>query len=216
MGVNHELKLYHYWRSSCSWRVRWALEYKEVPFQTEVINLLKAEQKSEDYKRKAPTGHVPCMSIDSKYQLTESLAIIDWLEEVYPEKSLYPSSAMEKAQVKELANIIASGTQPIQNLKVLKFYSEDAEMKKKWASHFIREGLRAYESKLKALGFSGKFSYKDQITVADLCLVPQVYNANRFEVDMTEFPLINKINENSLLEVSCKRAHPDTYAPNNS
>ena len=87
-------------------------------------------------------------------------------------------------------------------MKVLKYLSDDAEKRKQWAAHFITEGLSAYEKRLDQLGFSGKFTYKDQITVADLCLIPQVYNANRFDVDMNQFPIIKKINENALKEVS--------------
>lgn len=213
MSRKHQLKLFHYWRSSCSWRVRWALEQKEIPFEKEDVNLLKAEQRSDGYKTLNPSAHVPTLEIDKQSFLSESMAILEWLEEEYPESPLLPSSSIDRAAIRELSMIVASGTQPIQNLKVMQHLSDDKAKRAEWSSHFIKEGLRAFEDKLKSWGFSGKFCYKDQLSFADLCLIPQIYNANRFNVDMSQFPILSAINENALKTESCLKAHPDKYAP---
>jgi len=213
MSAKHQLKLFHYWRSPCSWRVRWALEYKGISFEKEAVNLLKAEQRSESYKGLNPSAHVPTLEIDAKDFLSESIAILEWLEQEYSEHPLLPSSSLDRAAVRELSMIIASGTQPIQNLKVMQHLSDDKAERAQWSSHFIEQGLRAFEDKLKTWGFSGTFCYKDQLTFADLCLIPQIYNANRFNVDMSQFPILSAINENALKTESCFKAHPDRYAP---
>ena len=142
-----------------------------------------------------------------------SIAIIEWLEDEYSNNSLLPKNPLERAAVRELAMIVAAGTQPIQNLKVMQYVSDDKADREKWAQHFIKNGLRAFESRLQALGCSGEFCYGDQLTLADLCLIPQVYNAKRFNIDLSEYPLIEAINERALKLPSCIKAHPDRYAP---
>ena len=180
MTRENQLKLFHYWRSSCSWRVRWALEEKNITFNEQAVNLLNADQRSIEYKTVNPSAHVPTLQLAENTFLSESMAILEWLEQEYPEKSLLPSSPVERAAVRELSMIIAAGTQPIQNLKVMQHLSDDKSERAKWSSYFIELGLRAFEDKLRVWGFSGKFCYKDQLTMADLCLIPQIYNANRF------------------------------------
>ena len=205
------LTLHHYWRSSCSWRVRWALELKKVPYQSVPVNILAGEHQTDSYKALNPSGQLPTLVVDGRL-FSESLAIIDWLDEIVPEPALYPSHALDKMFVKQLALKIVAGTQPLQNPSLLKLFSNDEAERKKQAQHFIGTGLAVYESLLDR-GQPGRFSFGDQITVADLCLVPQVYNALRFSVDMSKLPRITKIYEACLKTTACDRAAPHNFEP---
>ncbi|SMF20734.1 maleylacetoacetate isomerase [Pseudobacteriovorax antillogorgiicola] len=200
-----QLTLYHYWRSSCSWRVRWALELKKIPYQSVAVNLLKNEQQDPVYTQKSPAGLVPCLEFGGQY-LSESIAILEWLEERYPQMPLLPRNLWDRAKVRELVGLIASDTQPIQNLKVLKFRSSDQKERAVWAKHFISEGLVAYEKAIQKT--VGTYSFGGQITFADLCLIPQVYNAHRFNVDMNQLPYCEAIYQRCLKLPSCDAAAP--------
>ena len=216
MSSKEELTLYHYWRSSSSWRVRWALEIKEVPCKLHTINLLENEQTHEEYLQKNPMGQVPCLQIGNTY-FSESLAIIEWLEENYPHPHLLPADPKERMLVRSLAQIIASDTQPLQNLHAQRYYSKDEKKRKEYAQYWIRRGLNAYESTLKQYSSStSNYSVGQYLTTADLCLIPQCYNALRFEVNLNEFPLIEKIYQYCINTDTCKASHPDQYAPGHS
>ncbi|XP_060589265.1 probable maleylacetoacetate isomerase 1 [Ruditapes philippinarum] len=123
--------------------------------------------------------------------LTQSLAIIDYLEDVYPKPAIVPEDPIKKAQARALAELIAAGTQPIQNLGVLQKVSDKPEERAEWARFWIDKGFAAYEKMVQST--AGKYSVGDDITIADVCLVPQLYNAQRFKVDMTKFPTITRI-----------------------
>lgn len=200
-----QLKLYHYWRSSSSWRVRWALEYKGIAYDSIPVNLLQNEQRSAPYTQKSPMQNVPMLEIDGK-ALTESLAIMEWIEETYPKPALLPTDAMTRATVRELCQIIASDIQPIQNLKVMQYYSADPKDRERWAKHWISQGLKAVEARLNQT--AGTFSVGGELTMADLCLIPQVYNALRFNVDMNQFPLCRRIYDHCLKLPHCDKAAP--------
>lgn len=209
-------KLYHYWRSTSSWRVRWALELKKIPCEMIAINLLNGESESEEHLLRNPLGYVPVFEINdpkgSKKTLCESLAIIQYLQNVHPESySLFPSDPYLNAHTLSLAEIINADTQPIQNLSVLEFYSNDPLLRKKWATHFIQKGLSAFEKI--AAAHAGKFSVGDHITLADLCLAPQIYNAFRQEMTLEPFPLLQKIWENLQTEPTFLKSHPDSFKP---
>jgi maleylacetoacetate isomerase len=200
-----KIELYHYWRSSCSWRVRWAMALKGIAYKSHPINLLKNEQSDLSYLKINPSGQVPCI-VYGDNALSESLAIIEWLEELNPEPSLLSKDAWRRAEIRSFCTMIASGIQPIGNLRVMGYYSSDQDKKAEWARHFIDEGLIPVETMLRK--YSGNFSFGDEITMADLFLIPQIYNAHRFKVDMSRFPLAQEIYERALKTKACDEAAP--------
>lgn len=203
--MTDSLTLFHYWRSSCSWRVRWVLALKGLDYESIPVNLLKAEHRSDDYLAHNPSGLVPTLKVNDRY-LSESLAIIDWLDEAYPQAPLLPRDPWQRALTKELSYMIACGIQPIQNLKVANFYSEEMHKKAAWNRHFIEEGFRAVEKKLAA--YKGPFATGSELSLVDIVLVPQVYNALRVNVEMRQFPRIEAVYNHCLKSDACDRAAP--------
>lgn len=209
------LVLHHYWRSSSSWRVRWALAHKGVAYESNAIDLLKGAQSEGSYVAKSPMGLVPCLVVDGR-ALTESVAIIEWLEETTPEPSLYPRDSWARARVRQLVEFVNSGTQPLQNLAVNRHVSSDADKQKDWARHWIVRGLTAIERELGILrdeGLGGAFAVGDSLTAADLYLVPQLYNARRFGVDLTPYPRTVAVEAAALATDSARASHPDRFQP---
>jgi maleylacetoacetate isomerase len=210
-----KFRLYHYWRSSSSWRVRWALAFKEIPCEFVPINLLSDETESPAHLARNPMGYVPVLEfLEQKTPypfLCESVAILEWLEEVYPQPSLLPGDPFQKAKIRQLAETINSGTQPLQNLNAVQLHSSDPEEQKKWHQTWIKKGLHAYETL--AQQTAGKFSVGDTLTMADLFLIPQCYNAKRQEVSLESFPTIQRIHENALKMESCRVSAPEAFQP---
>ncbi|XP_054725624.1 probable maleylacetoacetate isomerase 2 isoform X1 [Anastrepha obliqua] len=197
--------LYSYWRSSCSWRVRIALNLKEIPYDIKPISLIKSggEQHCNEYREVNPMEQVPALQIDG-HTLIESVAIMHYLEETRPQRPLLPQDVHKRAKVREIVEIICSGIQPLQNLIVLIHVGE--EKKKEWAQHWITRGFRAVE---KALSTSaGKYCVGDEISMADCCLVPQVFNARRFHVDLRPYPIILRIDRELEANPAFRAAHP--------
>ena len=203
-------KLYHYYRSSCSWRLRWALQLKNLSYSSLHVNLLAGEQSEISYTKINSSQSVPSLAINGT-NFSESLALIEWLEESYPKPSLLPKGALERLYVRELALVIASGTQPLQNLQAQKYYSESKEKRLQYTQYWISRGLNVYEEKLRRANLSALCSYKDQVSLADLCLIPQCYNAVRFKLDLKKFPIINKIYQHCLELSSCQESAPDKF-----
>ncbi|XP_075568887.1 maleylacetoacetate isomerase isoform X1 [Pelecanus crispus] len=196
--------LYGYFRSSCSWRVRIALALKGISYDLVPVNLLNdgGQQFSPEFKEVNPMRQVPALKIDG-ITLSQSLAIIHYLEDTRPNPRLLPQDPKKRAQVRMIADHIASGIQPLQNLRVLK---EMGEKKKEWAQNCISSGFQALEQILQHT--AGRYCVGDEVSMADLCLVPQVANAERFEVDMGPYPTISRINK-ALLELEAfKVSHP--------
>ncbi len=206
---SQRLVLHSYWRSSSSYRVRIALALKQVPHELVTVNLLSNEQKSEAYmKAMNPMGNVPCLVVDDE-PFIESVAIIELLEDLYPEPALYPKSPKERAHVRALCEIINAGTQPFQNLSVLgRLESDDA--RKAWASSFIARGLGAFETLLAQRDHAGPFCCGDTISAADVFLVPQVMGAVRFGVDLQPMPRIRRANEAVLALPRIQAARPES------
>ncbi len=201
------MTLYHYWRSSSSWRVRWGLKIKGISYHDVPVNLLADAQKSPDYLKVNPVGFVPAIEINGKC-FGESLAILEWLEEAHPLPALLPKDPLERLLVRQLMLQIACNTQPIQNLSVMRRHSQDKDEQILWARHWITAGLAGYEQLLRN-GNPGKFSFGDQLTFADLCLVPQIYNAVRFTINTDQWPLLHEIGERCLALPECRAAHPN-------
>lgn len=209
-----ELALYHYWRSSASWRVRWALALKQVSVKVHAVDLLSGQEKAEDYKNLNPAGYVPCL-ITEHGPLGESLAIIEWLDENFSTAPLLPKDSFSRARVRQLAETINSGTQPLINLDITKKLSDDKTVVAAWNQHWIRRGLGAFESLLSETraGKKSKFCVGDTPSLADICLIPQCYSAERFGVDLKDFPLCQAINREALSTKECQASHPDRYKP---
>lgn len=199
------LILYHYWRSSCSWRVRWVLAHKQISYQSVPINLLKNEQQSPEYLAKNPQGFVPCLEVDGRI-LCESPAIIEWLEESYPQMPLLPRDPWARAQAREIASIIATGIQPLQNLKAQRQHTSEPEAREAWARHWIETGMLLLENKLRDR--SGLYCVGDDLSLADIFLIPQVYNALRYQVPMENFPRVSAIYQLCLSIPACEAAAP--------
>lgn len=194
--------LYSYFRSSCSWRVRIALAHKGVDYEYRAINLLKQEQVSDEYKKLNPLGQVPALIVNEN-TLTQSISILEYLEEAFPQKPLLPKDLFKRAKVREVCEIIGSGIQPLQNLSVLQ---KIGETKMEWGHFYIQKGFVALEQVL--ANSAGKYCVGDEVTIADCCLVPQVYNANRFKVDMAAFPVISRVHDALMSLDAFKAAHP--------
>jgi maleylacetoacetate isomerase len=211
------LRLYHYWRSSSSWRVRWAFALKQLECEYVAVNLLEGEQSKSDHLARSPMGLVPTLelvggdALPGGRFLSESLAIIEWAETQRPAPPLFPREPMERARARQLAEIINAGTQPIQNLGVQRRHSSDPEEQKRWARHWTERGLGAYEAVVSRT--AGVFSVGDEITIADLCLIPQCSNADRQGVALDPYPTIRRIREAALATEACRATEPDRFKP---
>ena len=202
--------LYDYYRSSAAFRVRIALNIKGVDYESRPINLLESEQQSDEYRALNPQGLVPMLEIDG-HRLTQSLAIINYLDLRYPTQPLLPARAAERAHVVAMAMSVACDIHPLNNLRVLKYlkgplgHSQDEV--DAWYAHWISEGLPALEAI--AAPKAGKFLFGDAPTAADICLVPQLYNARRYNVPLDEYPTLLRADENASKLDAFARAHPD-------
>lgn len=191
------MELYGYFRSSAAYRIRIALNVKEIAYDPVILSLLTGENKAADYVKKNPQGFVPYLT-DGEVSMGQSLAILEYLEESYPDIPLLPKDAQGRARVRQLAGIIACDIHPLDNLRVLKYITGKLKVsdnqKTAWYHHWILEGFKAFETILQD-GNSGDFCHGDSPTFADFCLVPQVYNAQRFDCPLEEFPNILRITD---------------------
>ena len=200
-------RLYSYFRSSCSWRVRVALNLAGLEVEQVPIHLVKngGEQHSQDYKKLNPLGQVPTLEMDGLL-LTQSVAIMEYIHDTHPEAHILPEDPAMKAKVRMITDMICSGIQPIQNLSVMQKHSQDQAERMAWSKYWITTGFRALEAVLQKT--AGECCVGDKVTMADCCIVPQVFNATRFSVDMSEFPIIEKLNENLSSRPEFMAAHP--------
>lgn len=205
------MKLYHYWRSTSSWRVRWVLAMKKISVEMIPVNLLEGEQESGAHLKRNPFGKVPVLELDDGRFLAESVAICEWLEENYPEPALLPDDSFDRAKVRERVQRVNSGIQPIQNLKVLQAVSEDPGVRNKWAARWISSGLQSLEEEI--VRTAGKFSFGDTVTLADIFIVPQIYNARRFDVSLEPFPKLAQLEANLKETDGWRLSEPDRYKP---
>jgi len=210
------MKLYHYWRSTSSWRVRWALEHKKIACELVHIHLLNGEAETPAHLARHPLGFVPVLETNAGANLIESLAIITYLEDTNPTSpTLFPKDPVEKARALALAEVINAGTQPLQNIPVLTFYSSDTEKQSTWAQHWIQNGLDLYEKLLpdSILKSAEPFSVGNRLSIADLFLLPQLYNAKRYGLGLDPFKKILAIQKHLETLPSYQKSHPDLYKP---
>jgi len=208
-----KLVLYDYYRSSASYRVRIALNLKGAAHERMPVNLLEGEQRDEAYLERNPQGFVPMLDADGE-RITQSLAIIGWLDRLIPEPPLFPVDSGERAHVVALALTIAADIHPLNNLRVLKRLSGlglDQAARDDWYRHWVREGFDALEAL--AAARAGRFLFGDSVTVADVCLVPQMFNARRFEVDLSPYPTLVRCDAEAAALAPFVAAHPDRVAP---
>lgn len=204
------LTLYTYFRSSAAFRVRIALNLKQLEWQPEVVWLPSGEQSQDAYLKANPQGLVPTL-VEDGHAIAQSLAIIEYLDETHPEPPLLPGSARDRARIRSLTGIVACDIHPINNLRVLKYLKrqmgQDQAAIDAWYRHWCQQGLAAYERQLDD-GGAGRFSHGDQPTLADVCLVPQVFNARRYDVDVAAYPRLSAIVDRCMALPAFEAAEP--------
>ncbi len=202
------MQLYSYFRSSAAYRVRIALNLKGIDHGVIPVDLVAGEQRGEDYRWHNPQGLVPTL-VSGNIVLTQSTAILEWLEERHPEPALYPQDILQRARVRALCQLIACDIHPLNNLRVLKYLREELEQDKdavqRWYAHWISEGFAALEAQLR----DGSFVNGEAPGMAEAYLIPQVYNAERFSVPLDDFPHIRSLHARCEELPAFRRAHPD-------
>jgi maleylacetoacetate isomerase len=186
-----ETILYQFWRSSASWRVRWALAVKGIPFTSVPVDIVHGEQVTDAHRARNPMTHVPALFIDGR-SLAESVAIFEYLEETHPAPALYPKDRWARARVRQIVEIVNAAIQPLQNIVVQRRYSADEEEQKVWSRFFNERGLAACEALLTTVDDEipgdKRFAVGSALTAADLFLVPQIATSRRFGIDLSRFP----------------------------
>ena len=204
------LQLYSYFRSSASCRVRIALNLKGLDYETAAVHLLKGEQRARGFLALNPAGLVPALVEDGQV-FTQSLAIIEYLDEVHPGPSLLPGDAADRARIRALAQTVACEIHPLNNLSVLRYLKHtlgvDEEAKNGWYRHWVEQGLATVE-RLLADPRTGAFCHGDAPTLADCCLVPQVFNAQRFACRLDHVPTVMRIHDRCMQLPAFQRAAP--------
>lgn len=206
-----DIKLHSYFRSTAAYRVRIALAIKNVDYHLVPVNLLEGEHRQQDYLNKNPEGLVPMLDSPSA-KLAQSMAILEYLEETYPKPSLLPSNSEDRAYVRGLAQIVVSDIHPLNNLRVLKYLVNDLGVseddKIRWYHHWLRQGFNSFEQRLKQSKKTAQFCYSDSPSLADVCLVPQIYNAKRFDFSMQDYPEVMRIHENCMALAAFETSKP--------
>lgn len=207
-----DIILYDYWRSSASYRVRIALNLKGVAYASVPTSLLDGDQRAPDYVARNPQGFVPMLTIDG-HDLTQSLAIIDYLDAKYPEPPMVSRDPLERATTLAQAMVIAADIHPVNNLRILKYLKDELGQEQeaiaRWYRHWITEGFAALETMAPESGFFGG----GQPNLADVCLVPQMANARRFETDLARFPKLLRIDAACNELEAFQKAAPEVVKP---
>jgi len=205
------VKLYGYWRSSAAYRVRIALALKGLDYEYVSVNLAKGEHRKPEYGEINPQNLVPVLEDEGK-RLYQSPAIIQYLDEKYPEPPILPKDRLERNRVRSLALIVVCEIHPLNNPRVLNYLTQNfgisEEQKQTWYAHWVQTGFAALEKRLASEPQTGRFCHGDTPGFADIALVPQVANANRFKVDLAAFPTIRRINEACSQLEAFKKAAP--------
>jgi maleylacetoacetate isomerase len=206
------LVLHDYFRSSASFRVRTALNLKGLAYERVEVSLIAGDQRSDAYLEQNAQGFVPMLVVDGE-PIIQSMAIIDWLDRAYPEPRLIPDDPMPRAVALARAQVVASDIHPLNNLRVLKYLTKDLglneQTKDRWIHEWILQGFDALE----AMAGEGRYLGGDAPGIADCCLVPQMYNARRFEVPLDSYPRLVAIDAACMELDAFQRAHPDAVKP---
>lgn len=206
------MKLYGYWRSTAAQRVRIALNLKGIAYELVPVHLVKSggEQHAEAFRRKNPAGLVPALELDDGRVIVQSLAIVGYLEEVQPDPPLLPDDAFHRAKVTAAAHTIAMDIHPVNNLRVGLYYKETTGRSQEdwvvWMNHWMHLGLTAFQAEVFHVG---DFCYGDRPSLADVCLVPQLYNARRWGLDLAPFERLTEIEANCLKLPAFENARPE-------
>ncbi len=212
--MNDALTLYSYWRSSAAYRVRIGLNLKGLAYETRPVHLVRdgGEQHAEDYRALNPQELVP-MLVDGGRRITQSLAILEYLDEAFPKPALLPADLRGRARVRALAQLVACDIHPLNNLRVLQYLKRENGLEQPaidaWMRHWMQEGLAAMEAMLAGSPETGHFCHGESPTLADCCLVPQLYNAHRFNVSLDAYPEIARIEANCLSLPAFDAARPE-------
>ena len=205
------MKLYGYYRSSASYRLRIILNFKALDWEYQAVNLLEGEQKSREYRAMNPLGLVPVLDTGEAV-LAQSPAIAEYLEEQHPEPALLPPDPIGRARVREMVNSIGCEVHPLQNLGVLMYvketYSLDDAAVQAWGRKWIDRGFSAFETMARERSSEGQFSYGDSLTLADVWLIPQLFNAHRFEMDLAPYPTLVAIDKHCRTLDAVAASHP--------
>jgi maleylacetoacetate isomerase/maleylpyruvate isomerase len=204
------LTLHSYWRATAPYRVRIALNLKGLPFDYAPVNLIAGDQRGEGYRRLNPQGLTPALETGEGQVLTQSLAILEWLEEVHPVPPLLPADAVDRARVRAMAALVACDIHPLNNLRVqqqLTGMGVDADARLAWTQRWIEDGFRALEPMIAV--YTEGFAFGAEPTIADCLLIPQVYSAERHEVTLTPYPAIAAVAARCDAHPAFQAAHPD-------
>lgn len=204
------MKLFGYWRSSASYRVRIALALKSIDYDYEPVNLLQGQQRSPDYLSKNPNGLVPTLITDDGVAIAQSLAIMEYLEDLKPAPSIFPKEPAARARARAIAATIACEAQPFMNLRMQTFLKHEVHLDEKamkdWLNRFTGAAMSAVEQMARET--AGDYCVGDQPSIADCCLIPQWYGALRFGVDVSAFKTLQKITERCENHPAFEAAHP--------
>jgi maleylacetoacetate isomerase len=214
MSTEPQWVLYDYWRSSACYRVRIALNLKGLAYAQTPVHLVKngGEQHSAAHRELNPQESVPVL-VHGERVIRQSLAIIEYLDDAFGGEPLLPANARDRAHVRGLALLVACDIHPLNNLRVMQYLERDFGVqqaeRERWTRHWMEEGFRAFEAILAADSATGTYCYGDAPGMADICLIPQVYNANRFGVDLAPYPTIRRINAQCLSLPAFDAARPE-------
>jgi len=208
------VQLYTFFRSSTSFRLRIALAYKGIPYESRFVSLPKMEHQAAEYLSKNPQGLVPALVDDAGRVFTQSMAMIEYLDDIHPEPALMPKGAEERWYVRAVSQIIGCEMHPLNNVRVLKYlkgYGLDAaKVDGDWYPHWVDEGFRSLESFLVSQKRTGKYCLGGQFTMADVCLIPQVFNAQRYNCNLAPYPTVMRVFEAGAALDAVKKVEPST------
>ncbi len=208
------MQLYTFFRSSTSFRLRIALAYKGVAYEPRFVSLPKMEHHAPDYLERNPQGLVPALVDEAGRVFTQSMAMIEYLDDLYPEPPLMPKGAEEKWYVRAVSQIIGCEIHPLNNVRVLKYLKgyglDEAKVNGDWYPHWVAEGLTSLEAFLVREKRTGRFCLGSQFTMADVCLVPQVFNAQRYNCELSAYPTVMKVFEAGAALDAVRKVEPST------